>query len=129
MLPPVNWSETDLRNAYKEIADLENQLEAESAYLQEEIRLDHNFESIIGNSAALKYVLYKVEQVTVTDTTVLILGETGTGEELMARAIHKNSPRKTRPLVKVNCAALPPNLIESELFGHERGAFTGAQTR
>ena len=122
-------AESDLRKAYTKIAGLKNQLEAEAAYLQEEIKLEHNFESIIGNSAALKYVLYKVEQVAATDTTVLILGETGTGKELMARAIHNDSPRKARALVKVNCATLPSNLIESELFGHERGAFTGAQTR
>jgi PAS domain S-box-containing protein len=122
-------AEVDLRKAYTEIEQLKNQLEAETAYLQEEIKLEHNFESIVGNSAALKYVLYKVEQVAAADTTVLVLGETGTGKELIARAIHNNSPRRDRPLVKVNCATLPSHLIESELFGHERGAFTGAQTR
>jgi PAS domain S-box-containing protein len=122
-------SEVDLRRAYTEIEKLKNRLEAETAYLQEEIKLEHNFESIVGNSAALKYVLYKVEQVAAADTTVLILGESGTGKELIARAIHNNSPRSVRPLVKVNCATLPAHLIESELFGHEPGAFTGAQTR
>ena len=122
-------AEVDLRNAYADIEKLKNQLEAETAYLQEEIKLEHNFESIIGNSAALKYVLYKVEQVAAADTTVLVLGESGTGKELIARAIHNNSPRAGRPLVKVNCATLPAHLIESELFGHERGAFTGAQSR
>jgi PAS domain S-box-containing protein len=122
-------AEVDLRTAYTEIEQLKNQLEAETAYLQAEIKLEHNFENIIGNSAALKYVLYKVEQVAAADTTVLVLGETGTGKELVARAIHSNSPRRGRPLVKVNCATLPPHLIESELFGHESGAFTGAQTR
>ncbi len=121
--------EIDLRKAYSEIEQLKNQLEAETAYLQSEIKLEHNFESIIGNSAALQYVLYKVEQIAAADTTVLVLGETGTGKELISRAIHSNSPRKARPLVKVNCATLPSHLIESELFGHERGAFTGAQTR
>jgi transcriptional regulator with GAF, ATPase, and Fis domain len=118
-----------LRNAYKEIDQLKNQLETETAYLQAEIKLEHNFESIVGNSAALKYVLYKVEQVAAEDTTVLVLGETGTGKELIARAVHNNSPRRVRPLVKVNCAALPADLIESELFGHEPGAFTGARNR
>jgi len=122
-------AEVDLRRAYTEIEQLKNQLEAETAYLQAEIKLEHNFENIIGNSAALKYVLYKVEQVAAADTTVLILGETGSGKELIARAIHNNSPRGVRPLVKVNCATLPPHLIESELFGHEPGAFTGAQAR
>ena len=122
-------AEVDLREAYTEIEQLKNQLEAETAYLQAEIKLEHNFESIVGNSAALKYVLYKVEQVAAANTTVLVLGETGTGKELIARAIHNNSPRGVRPLVKVNCVTLPSHLIESELFGHERGAFTGAQTR
>jgi transcriptional regulator with GAF, ATPase, and Fis domain len=122
-------AEVDLRRAYTEIEQLKDQLEAETAYLQQEIKLEHNFENIVGNSAALKYVLYKVEQVAAADTTVLVLGETGTGKELVARAIHNNSPRKNRPMVKVNCATLPSHLIESELFGHEQGAFTGAQAR
>ena len=122
-------AETKLQEAYTEIEQLHMQLLAETAYLQEEIKLEHNFESIIGNSAAIQYVLYKVEQVAETDTNVLVLGETGTGKELISRAIHNNSLRKARSLVKVNCATLPSNLIESELFGHERGAFTDAQTR
>ena len=88
-----------------------------------------DFESVIGNSPAIQHVLFKVEQVADTDTTVLVLGETGTGKELVARAIHNRSLRNKHPLVKVNCAALPQNLIESELFGHEPGAFTGAATR
>ena len=108
---------------------MKDQLEAESAYLQEEINLEYNHENIIGQSDGLNYVLYKVEQIAPSDTIVLILGETGTGKELVARSIHALSPRKERPLVKVNCAALPSNLIESELFGHEKGAFTGAQSR
>jgi formate hydrogenlyase transcriptional activator len=122
-------AEEALHAALAEVSELKNQLQAENIYLQEEIRLTHNFDEIIGNSDALKYVLYKVEQVAAIDTTVLILGETGTGKELIARAIHQASLRKDRPLVKINCAALPANLIESELFGHEKGAFTGAQTR
>jgi chemotaxis protein methyltransferase CheR len=96
--------------------------------LQDEIKLEHNFENIIGQSKALKYVLHRVEQVAPLDSPVLIMGETGTGKELMARALHKLSPHGRRALVKVNCAALPGELIESELFGREKGAFTGATT-
>ncbi len=116
----------NLRDALVEIKELKNRLEAEKAYLQEEIKLEYNFENIIGNSDELRYTLYKVEQIAQTDTAVIILGETGTGKELIARAIHGSSHRKNRALVKVNCATLPSNLIESELFGYERGAFTGA---
>ncbi len=112
-----------------EIRKLKEQLEAERAYLQEEIKLVYNHEDIVGKSDAINYVFFKVEQIADTDTNVLILGETGTGKELVARAVHGTSPRKDRALVKMNCAALPSNLIESELFGHEKGAFTGAQTR
>jgi PAS domain S-box-containing protein len=103
-------------------------LEAQSNYLQEEIRSEHNFEEIVGNSPALLKVLAQLEQVASTDSTVLILGETGTGKELVARAIHDRSRRNHRPLVKVNCAAISAGLVESELFGHVRGAFTGALT-
>jgi len=115
--------------ALAEIKKLKELLEEERAYLKEEIRLEHNHENIIGKSDVLKYVLYKVEQIASGDTTVLILGETGTGKELVARAVHGFSKRKNRALVKVNCAALPSNLIESELFGHEKGAFTGSNSR
>jgi chemotaxis protein methyltransferase CheR len=112
-----------------EILQLKEQLESERAYLREEIKLENNDEKIIGQSDALKYVLYKVGQIASSDTTVLILGETGTGKELVARAIHNLSLRKNRALVKVNCAALPANLIESELFGHEKGSFTGSLSK
>ncbi|MCJ7538219.1 MAG: sigma 54-interacting transcriptional regulator, partial [Desulfobacterales bacterium] len=115
--------------ALSEIKKLKDQLEAERAYLQEEIKLEYNHENIIGQSDGLKYVLYKVEQIAGSNTIVLVLGETGTGKELVARAIHGLSVRKNRALVKVNCAALPSNLIESELFGHEKGAFTGSHAR
>jgi chemotaxis protein methyltransferase CheR len=115
--------------ALSEIEKLKEQLEAEKTYLQEEIQLANNHENIIGQSDGLKYVLYKVEQIAGSDTTVLVLGETGTGKELVVRAIHGLSSRKNRTLVKVNCAALPSNLIESELFGHEKGAFTGSHTQ
>lgn len=118
-----------LINAMSEVEQLKNKLEAENTYLQEEIQLEHNFEEIITKSAKFKAVLADLEQVAVTNATVLITGESGTGKELMARAIHNISPRSSRPLVKVNCAALPANLIESELFGHEKGAFTGAINR
>ena len=119
-------SERQLRKAFSEIKKLKNQLEAECTYLGEEIKLIHDYGHIIGESEVMKYVLYSMEQIAPTDTTVMILGESGTGKELIARAIHHNSNRKKRPLIKVDCAALPANLIESELFGHERGAFTGA---
>ncbi len=116
-------------NALDEIKQLTDQLEAERAYLQEEIKLEFNHENIIGRSNEIKYVFYKVEQIAGTDTNVLVLGETGTGKELVARAIHSLSARKDRALVKMNCAALPSNLIESELFGHEKGAFTDAHSK
>ena len=115
--------------ALTEIKQLKDQLEAERAYLQEEIKLEFNHDNIVGRSDAIKYVFYKIEQIARTDTSVLVLGETGTGKELVARAIHGMSDRKHRALVKMNCAALPATLIESELFGHEKGAFTGAQTK
>ena len=104
-------------------------LEAQAVYLEEEIKGTHNFEELIGSSTSLKKVLKNVERVAPTDSTVLVTGETGTGKELIARAIHNLSPRKHKPLVKVNCAAIPAGLIESELFGHEKGAFTGALTK
>ncbi|RJP93904.1 MAG: PAS domain-containing protein [Desulfobacteraceae bacterium] len=116
-------------SALSEIKRLKKRLEAERAYLQEEIKLEYNFENIIGQSDGLKYVLFKVEQIAASDTIVLVLGETGTGKELVARAIHGLSKRKNRALVKVNCATLPANLIESELFGHEKGSFTGSLSR
>ncbi len=122
-------AEEALRKAYDEIKQLKDQLDAENLYLQEEIKLAHKHEKIIGNSESIRNVLYQVEQVAATDSTVLLEGETGTGKELMAHAIHNLSSRRGRLLVKVNCAALPTTLIESELFGRERGAFTGALTR
>ncbi len=122
-------AEESLQSALAEINQLKNELHEENIYLKEVIKLEHNFNEIIGDSDALKYVLFKIEQVAPTDATVLITGETGTGKELVARAIHNMSLRKNRPLVKVNCAALSATLIESELFGHERGAFTGAGAR
>ena len=122
-------AEKALHDALREVEQLKDRLQTENVYLQEEIKLEHNFDEIISTSKSFKKVLRNVEQVAVTDATVLILGETGTGKELIARALHTTSLRKERPLVKVNCAALPENLIESELFGHEKGAFTGAFAR
>jgi formate hydrogenlyase transcriptional activator len=112
--------------AYREISELKDKLAQEKLYLEEEIRSEMSFEHIVGNSAALKSVLELVETVAPSDSTVLLLGETGTGKELIARAIHDHSRRKDRTFVKLNCAAIPTGLFESELFGHERGAFTGA---
>jgi len=120
---------TELRKALSEIQEMKDQLEIENIYFREEVKLKSQFSKIIGQSDGLKYVLYRVEQVAPFDTTVLILGETGTGKELIAAAIHDMSPRKGRPMITVNCAALPGNLIESELFGREKGAFTGADAR
>jgi transcriptional regulator with GAF, ATPase, and Fis domain len=115
-----------LKSALGELRTLSERLKAENVYLRDEIRSTHGFHELVGESDALIRCLNQVEQVAKTGTTVLILGETGTGKELIARAIHEHSARSDRPLVKVNCAALPANLIESELFGYEKGAFTGA---
>jgi formate hydrogenlyase transcriptional activator len=112
--------------AYEEISKLKDKLAQEKLYLEEEIRSEMDFEQIVGNSPALKHVLQLVETVAASDSTVLLLGETGTGKELIARAIHERSRRKQRTFVKLNCAAIPTGLLESELFGHEKGAFTGA---
>jgi PAS domain S-box-containing protein len=122
-------AQTELQAALEEVQALRRKLEAENVYLQEEIRKEHNFEEIVGNSPTLLEVLRNVETVAPTDSTVLILGETGCGKELIARAIHNRSKRKDRPLVKVNCGAIPTGLVESELFGHMKGAFTGALER
>lgn len=115
--------------AFREIETLKNKLEEEKLYLEEEIRAEYNFEEIIGKSTTLKHALQDVETVAATDSNVLICGETGTGKELIAHAIHNLSGRSKRTLVKVNCAAIPTGLLESELFGHEKGAFTGAIER
>jgi transcriptional regulator with GAF, ATPase, and Fis domain len=122
---------TALRNAqlFAEIGALNERLSLENAYLQEELRSESGFEEIIGASAPLKAMLREVRQVAPTEATVLLTGETGTGKELVARAVHALSPRRARTLVKVNCGAIPAGLVESELFGHERGAFTGALQR
>ena len=115
-----------LKAALEQLERYKDQLQKENIYLREEIRTEHRFDEIIGNSESIRYVLFRVRQVAPSDATVLILGETGSGKELVARAIHNASSRKERPLIKINCAALSANLIESELFGHEKGAYTGA---
>ena len=112
--------------AYQTIKELSNRLEQERNYLEEEITTENNFKEIVGSSIAMQSVFRQVQQVATSDTTVLIQGETGTGKELIARALHDSSPRREHPLIKLNCATLPPQLIESELFGHEKGSFTGA---
>jgi formate hydrogenlyase transcriptional activator len=112
--------------AFQEIAALNDQLAKEKAYLEEEVRTEHEFGDIVGESSSLRVVLKHVETVAPTESTVLICGETGTGKELIARALHDLSPRRDRTFVKLNCAAIPMGLLESELFGHEKGAFTGA---
>ena len=119
-------TEAALHRALSQVQQLKERLQAENTYLQEEIKAVHNFSEIVGESPSLVQLLQQVEQVAPTEASVLILGESGTGKELIARAIHDRSPRKDRPLVKVNCGAIVPSLVESELFGHEKGAFTGA---
>jgi formate hydrogenlyase transcriptional activator len=122
-------ADEDLRRAYREIEQLKSRLEKENVYLREEVKLERDHSEVIGDSKGIRHVLKKAEQVAATDSTVLLLGETGTGKELIARTIHEMSRRKGRLMVKVNCAALPATLVESELFGREKGAFTGALTR
>ena len=122
-------AEESLHEALNELMGLKEQLEAENIYLRKEIKVEHHLDKIVGRSAGLKHVFFRASQVAQTDATVLILGETGTGKDLIAVAIHNMSPRKDRPLITVNCAVLPADLIESELFGHEKGAFTGADAR
>ena len=125
----IKKAEQELIEKEKMVRELKDKLQEETVYLQEEIRLSSNFEEIITKSPKFRKVLKDIEQVASTDSTVLIQGETGTGKELIARAIHNNSNRSGRALIKVNCAALAPELIESELFGHEKGAFTGAYNK
>ena len=122
-------AEKTLHQAYVEITQLKDQLEAENLYLQEEINLTHRHVDIVGHSDAIRKVLSQIEQVADTNATVLLVGETGTGKELLARAIHTLSRRQGHPMIKVNCAALPSTLIESELFGREKGAYTGALSK
>jgi formate hydrogenlyase transcriptional activator len=113
-------------NAYRQIAELKDKLAQEKLYLEDEVRSELNFDRIVGTSAPLRRVLQQVETVAPTESTVLVYGETGTGKDLIARAIHDHSPRRGGAFVKLNCAAIPTGLLESELFGHEKGAFTGA---
>jgi chemotaxis protein methyltransferase CheR len=128
-LDELRRSEEQLHSTLQELSRAKTQLEAENIYLRQELEIDQEFSEIVGQSDAIKYVRAKISQVAPTDSTVLITGETGTGKELVARAIHGASTRKEQRLIKVNCAVLSKNLIESELFGHEKGAFTGADAR
>jgi len=121
--------ELELRERLAEIQRLKSRLEKENIVLRDEIKAEKGFEKVIGNSDALNYVLFRIRQVAPTDATVLILGETGTGKSMVANALHESSTRRDRPMITVNCAALPANLIESELFGREKGAFTGAHAK
>jgi PAS domain S-box-containing protein len=125
----IKQSEQRLQNAYREIERLNQKLKQENIYLREEISLQHPHHDIVGQSDSMKRVLSEAEQVAETDSTILILGETGTGKELLAHAIHNMSSRKGRPMLTLNCSALPGTLIESELFGREKGAYTGALTK
>ncbi|MCH7777826.1 MAG: sigma 54-interacting transcriptional regulator, partial [Gemmatimonadetes bacterium] len=122
----LKTAEDELRRALAEVETLKDRLQAENLYLQEEIKTHHNFAEIVGRSIAIQNVLEAVETVAPTEANVVITGETGTGKELVARAVHALSPRKDKPLIKVNCASIPRELFESEFFGHVRGAFTGA---
>ncbi|MBD3669841.1 MAG: sigma 54-interacting transcriptional regulator [Gammaproteobacteria bacterium] len=119
-------AEQNLRQALQEVEELKQRLELENAYLQEEIRTEHNYKEIVGNSDGIQQVVQQIRLVAPTDASVLIYGESGTGKELIARAIHESSERCKRPLIRVNCAAIPADLFESEFFGHIKGAFTGA---
>jgi transcriptional regulator with GAF, ATPase, and Fis domain len=120
---------TTTKKAFQEIKALKDELDKENIVLREEVEKTSMLQEVVGSSPALQRVLARASKVAPTDSTVLILGETGTGKELIARAIHKRSQRSTRAFVSVNCAAIPPSLITSELFGHEKGAFTGAIQR
>jgi formate hydrogenlyase transcriptional activator len=120
------YAEESLHHSYNEIKKLKNRLQTENLYFRKEIKLQHNFDEILGKSEAIKYVLFKIEQCAPTDATVVIMGETGTGKELIARAVHDKSLRRDKPLIKIDCGSLQGTLIERELFGHEKGAFTGA---
>jgi transcriptional regulator with GAF, ATPase, and Fis domain len=122
-------TEEELQRAFAEIRELKERLEAENVYLKDEVNLESSYGEILGHSKAIKAVISQAEQVANTDSTVLIQGETGTGKELIARAIHKLSPRNGKAMIRVNCAAIPSTLIESELFGHEKGAYTGASSK
>ena len=122
-------TEEELQRAFAEIKELKERLEAENIYLKDEVNLESSYGEILGHSKAIKAVISQAEQVANTDSTVLIQGETGTGKELIARAIHKLSPRSGKAMIRVNCAAIPSTLIESELFGHEKGAYTGASSK